>query len=180
MHAEAPPGIEWERAYRTHFKPVWRLLAQLGIAERELEDLTHEVFLTAFRREDAFDASRPMLPWLFGIAYRLASDHRQRASSTREEMTEEVPDQAVISGPTGETAVARRQARALLTEVLDSLDLEKRAVFVMHELDGMTVPDIANAVEVPVATAYSRLRLARTQFDAALKRLRAKVGHESA
>jgi RNA polymerase sigma-70 factor (ECF subfamily) len=175
----APPGVEWEGVYRAHFKPVWRFLARLGVRPAEVEDLAHEVFLTAFRRADAFDPSRPVQPWLFGIAFRLASDQRQRASSTREQAVDEVPEVVSISGPTAEKAVLARQARALLDEVLESMDLEKRAVFVMHELDGMTVPDIARTVEVPVATAYSRLRLAREQFDAGIKRLRARVGHES-
>lgn len=175
----SPPGVEWASVYREHFKPVWRFLARLGVQPSELEDLAHEVFLTAFKRADAFDPSRPVLPWLFGIAYRLASDHRQRAGSTREEVVGEVPDTAEISGPTAEKAVLARQARVLLDEVLESMDLEKRAVFVMHEFDGLTVPDIARTIDVPVATAYSRLRLAREQFDAGVKRVRARVSHES-
>jgi RNA polymerase sigma-70 factor (ECF subfamily) len=176
-----PEGLVWEDVYRAHFKPVWKLLARLGTPKNELEDLAHEVFLTAFRREDAYDPARPLRPWLFGIASRLASDHRQRAFVQREDVTDEVPERAAtISGPVAEKAVERRQAQSLLTEVLASLDGEKRAVFVMHELEGMTVPDIAKVVDVPVATAYSRLRLARDQFEAAVQRVRARVSHESA
>ena len=113
----------------------------------------------------------------YGIAYRLAADRGRLASATREQPTDELHEVA-SSGPTAESAVAARQARALLDEVLASIDIEKRAVFVMYEFDGLPVPDIARAVDVPVPTAHSRLRLARRQFDAGIQRLRAKEHHD--
>lgn len=175
----APPGgLAWESLYAQHFKAVWRFLARLGVRPAELEDLAHEVFLTAFRRADVFEAGRPMLPWLLGIAFRLARDLRERAASTREVLDEAPGAEIAISGPTAETAVARRQAKQWLDEVLESMDLEKRAVFVLYEFDGVPVPEIARTMQIPVATAHSRLRLARQQFDAGVKRLRARVTHE--
>lgn len=170
--------LDWEAVYGEQFKPVWRFMARLGVRSAELEDLVHEVFLTAFRRVDAFDAERPILPWLMGIAFRLASDNRRRATTTREVLEASPGVDMANSGPTLEANVARREARHLLDEVLDSMDLEKRAVFVMYEYDGVPVPEIARAVQIPVATAHSRLRLARQQFEAGVKRLRARVADE--
>lgn len=175
----APPGgLAWESLYAQHFDTVWRFLARLGVRPAELEDLAHEVFLTAFRRADVFETGRPVLPWLLGITFRLAKDLRERASSRREVLDESPGTEVAISGPTAENAVARRQAKQLLDEVLESMDLEKRAVFVLYEFDGVPVPEIARSMQIPVATAHSRLRLARQQFDAGVKRLKARVTNE--
>lgn len=176
-HAPPPGAVNWESVYREHFKAVWRFLARVGVRTADLEDASQDVFLTAFKRGAVFDPTRPVLPWLYGIAYRLAADRGRLASATREQPTDELHEVA-SSGPTAESAVAARQARALLDEVLASMDLEKRAVFVMYEFDGLPVPDIARAVDVPVPTAHSRLRLARRQFDAGIQRLRAKEHHD--
>jgi RNA polymerase sigma-70 factor (ECF subfamily) len=177
-----PAAFDWEEVYRANFKPVWRFLARLGVRPEHLEDVTHEVFLTAFRRLDSYDATRPVTPWLFGIAFRLGGDFKRLSFIRREQPAEESASEPVTetSGPLAEKAVAARQARAMLDEILESMDLEKRAVFVMHELDGLQVPEIARALDLPLATAYSRLRLARQQYDAGVKRLKAKVGHGSA
>jgi RNA polymerase sigma-70 factor, ECF subfamily len=176
---DAPPvsAMNWEGVYREHFKAVWRFLARLGIRAGDLEDVAQDVFLTAFKRGSFFDPTRPVLPWLYGIAFRVASARKRLVSSTREESTDILPELAFPES-TAEAAVAKRQARAILDQVLASIDLEKRAVFVMYEFDGMTVPDIARAVDVPVPTAHSRLRLARQQFNAGIQRLRAKANHD--
>ena len=190
MEATAPPAPEpgsgpvptrfdWEAAYRDHFKAVWRFISRLGVRPEHVEDVTHEVFLTAFRRLDSYDTSRPLAPWLFGIAFRLAGDFKRLAFIRREVPQEaEVHEVAATSGPVAERGVMAREARVMLEEILETMDLDQRAVFVMHEFDGLPVPQIAQVVDIPVATAYSRLRLARQQFNAGVKRLKAKVGHE--
>ena len=65
------------------------------------------------------------------------------------------------------------EARAVLMKALDALDLDRRAVFVMHELDEIPVPEIASTLDIPLNTAYSRLRLARADAAAAIQRFRA-------
>lgn len=67
-----------------------------------------------------------------------------------------------------------REERALVARALDTLDLPHRSVFVMHEFDHVTVPTIAEALGIPLGTAYTRLRAARTDFAAAVRRLGAK------
>ena len=54
---------------------------------------------------------------------------------------------------------------------LDALDLDRRAVFVLYEIDGVPMDQIAASLAIPVNTAYSRLRIGRTEFRAAAKRL---------
>lgn len=158
-------------AYEAHFPHVWHTLRRLGVRQADLEDATHDVFVVVHRRWADFDPSRPVKPWLTGIAYRVAADERRRARHRREQVSEPgfAHDQPA-KGRTPDELVAARQARALVQAALDGLDFDKRVVFVMHELEGMSAPEIAAVVEVPVNTVYSRLRAARARFKQAVKR----------
>ncbi len=165
---------EFRATYEAEFSYVWQSLRRMGAKERDLEDLAHDVFVTAYRRRADYDPTRPIRPWLFGICYRLASDFRRRAYHSREL---EVDAPEVSDGlPTPDDALATQQDRKLLLEALDSLDDAKRAVFVMHELNEHTMPEIAETLGIPLNTAYSRLRLARGEMGAVVKRLLAKRG----
>lgn len=116
--------------------------------------------------------ARPARPWLFGIALRLASNHR-RTRRRRREVDAELPDQIDrAAGP--DAQVAQRQAQALVFAALDELPDDQRAVFVLHELEGQPAPAIAADLGVPVATIYSRLRLGRERFARAVQRRRGK------
>lgn len=164
--------VTFEALYDAELDYVWTSLRRLGAREADLEDLTHEVFLTAYRRLADYDRSRPLRPWLFGIAMRIASDHRRKASTSRE-VHGEVPVVAdPRSGPEEDAAAA--QQRRLLSEALDTLSDELRAVFVMHAVNDHPVPEVAEALGVPLNTAYSRLRLARAALTTALQQLRDK------
>lgn len=71
---------------------------------------------------------------------------------------------------TPDRALERRQAQHLVHRALDVLDLDKRAVFVLHDLDDTPIPEIARALGIAEGTAYSRLRAARSEFTAAVRR----------
>jgi RNA polymerase sigma-70 factor (ECF subfamily) len=166
------PEFDFEASYHRELAGVWRYLYGLGARGAELEDLTHDVFLTAFRRRHTFDPSRPLLPWLCGIAFRVFSDARKRAHRQLE--VGDVGVDIASDDPSMEAQVASRQAAALVEQALGTMDLEKRAVLIQHEIQEQSVPDIAEGLGIPVATAYSRLRYARTQFAAAVKRLQSR------
>ena len=87
----------------------------------------------------------------------------------------EHPD-AVDTLPGPEQALARKQGLALIYEALQSLDMDKRVVFMMHDIDGVAMPEIASSLDVPLNTCYSRLRLGRKLFKTAVKRVRARKG----
>lgn len=154
---------------------VLHTLRRLGVRERDVEDLTHDVFVAVHRNLSAFDPSRPLRPWLFGIAFRVASDYRRRARFLREVECEAEGDLADASPPADEQ-LASAQARRLVILALDDLALDRRAVLILHDIDGHSVPEIARALSIPLNTAYSRLRLAREQFKAAVKRIRLRRG----
>jgi len=65
-----------------------------------------------------------------------------------------------------------------VARALDTLDFDRRAVFILHEIDGVAIPEIARALEIPSNTAYSRLRLARADFGAAVRRLHLQGGQK--
>lgn len=152
-----------------HFRYVWSSLRRLGVREGDLEDLAHEVFLRVHANLDEYDPARPLRPWLFGFAYRVAADHR-RLARHRIELTGVVAE-AVDPHPPADERFAAAEDRALMKQALDQLDVERRAVLVLHHLDGVPVAEIAAVLGVPVNTAYSRLRLAREQLAQTLKTL---------
>ena len=170
--APTPGTVDFPSLYKQEFGYAWRTLRRLGVRESDLPDLAHDFFIVVFRHISDYDSSRPVRPWLFGIAFRVVSDYRRSARFARETL-DDAPDVVDRAQPADEQ-IAERQARAAVMRVLEQLDLDRRAVLVMHDLEGQPVPEIAAALAIPVATAYSRLRLAREDLAAAVKRLRAR------
>jgi RNA polymerase sigma-70 factor, ECF subfamily len=158
--------------YRDHAAFLWRALRRLGVRDADVEDVCQEVFLVVHRKLGDFAHRSSLRTWLYSIALRCASDYRRRAHVKREATTSQVVD-APIDAPQP-TSVADRQARAMLDEILDTLDEPKRAVFVLYELEELTMAEVAEAVGCPLQTAYSRLHAAREAFEAGVKRRQAK------
>lgn len=170
--ADGAERVEAEQLFDQHCDYVWNTLRRLGIARAELEDLTHDTFVAVFRQWRSYDASRPLRPWLFGFALRVASDHRRRARHRFEVVGDEV--EVADHAPGAVELLVQKERAALAQRVMHSLELGRRAVFILHELDGVTLPEIATALEIPLGTATSRLRLARQDFAAGVKRLQSR------
>ncbi len=172
--ASTAPALDFRTVFEAEFDYVWHSLRRLGVRERDVDDLTHDTFIVVYRTLDQYDRARPMRPWLFGIASRLAANYRRRAQHRGDVMEPhaELADQTLGADET----LAARQATALVLAALEALDDDRRSLFVLHELDGVTMPEVAAALSIPLNTAYSRLRLAREQFSAAVRRLRAARG----
>jgi RNA polymerase sigma-70 factor (ECF subfamily) len=157
--------------YDAGFSYVHHTLRRLGVRDADLEDITHDVFIRVFRHQADFDVTRPLKPWLFGFAYRTAQEYRRKAVNRREVLLDVELDTASPS-PAPDESAAENQARAQLLVLLEGLSLEQRAVFVLHDLDACTMPEIAESLCIPLNTAYSRLRLARAQLETSLNRMR--------
>jgi RNA polymerase sigma-70 factor, ECF subfamily len=151
--------------------------ARLVVGDRDAEDVAQEVFLRLYQalvRGD-FDPTASPLGWLRTSTYRAARDRRRRL--VREQLAAQDHD----LNPVDETlmadterALAVRQQWAFLLELMDTLEPERRLVFVMAELEQMTAAEIAEVLELSPNTVSTRLRLARADFDAALTRKRAE------
>jgi RNA polymerase sigma-70 factor (ECF subfamily) len=160
--------------YEAHKGFVWACLQRFGTHPSELEDLFQEVFLVVHRRLSSFDTAAPMRPWLFGIAMRVASNHRRRAYRRRERPAGETLNEMSAPHASPETLAAESEARRTLSAILDRMPLDKRAVFVMFEVEGLDCQEIADQLGVPVGTVYSRLHAARKTFEKALRQHRAR------
>ena len=152
--------------YRANFVHVWHTLRRLGVRERDLEDVAHDVFIVAHGRLHTFDDTRPMRPWLSGIAWRLASDYRRRARYRLEVVGHAKEPMGHRRGP--DEQLAETEARDLVARALTTLPEEQKIVFIMKEIDGFSVPEIAQALDLPLNTLYSRLRLGRSRFRTAV------------
>lgn len=168
--AQSSGPARFESIFRTELPYVLATLRRLGARTADLEDLAHEVFVVVHRRFADYDASRPLRPWLFGIALRVASDDRRLARRRWERGDEGETETAVAREAGPEHAAIEAERRALVLRALDALDLDKRALIVLHDIDGEPMPEIAHVLGVPLNTAYSRLRLARERFREALRR----------
>ncbi len=171
---DARAAPEFDDVYREHFPYVWRSLRRLGVAPVDVEDLTHEVFVVVQRKLGEFDGRRPVKPWLFGIAFRLASEERRRARHRFELVlpTCEGP----CAGPGADDLIESDDRRRLVLECLQGLDAPQRAVLILLDIDGEAAADVAAAMNIPLATVYSRLRAARRNFAAAVRRAKLRRG----
>jgi RNA polymerase sigma-70 factor, ECF subfamily len=168
------PVPDLGQVFDEHFAYVWACLRRLDVRGADLEDQAHEVFLKVHRHLADYDPTRPIRPWLFAFVYRAASDYR-RLARHRVEVLGACPEVVDQERP-ADLRIQAAEERALLLAALDTVELERRAVVILHELDEVPVPAIALALGIPVGTAYSRLRLGREDLAAALKRLRKQRG----
>lgn len=154
--------------YQNEFARLCGLLRRLGVPDKDLEDAVHDVFIVVHRRWEDLDPDRPAAPWLSGIAVRVASQWRRKASVRHETAME--PVEQPTQGPDALGLLEGRRAQARVVAALDALAKEQRTVFVLNQLEGFTIPEIATSLGIPLNTAYSRLRLARERFvDAVLR-----------
>jgi RNA polymerase sigma-70 factor, ECF subfamily len=160
---------DFTAVYRAHFAYVIRALRRLGVREADLPDLAHDVFVVVHRKLSSFDPSRPMKPWLFGIAFRTALDKKRKHASFKESLSDDAGERNASPTPAADDLVAAREAHDVVMRALDALNDDQRAVFVMHELEGLSMPEICDVVDAPLNTLYSRLRLARDAFTTAVR-----------
>jgi len=167
------PLSDFERLYAEQVDYVARALRRLGAPTADLKDLCQEVFLAAYHRQATFDATRPVRPWLFGIAFRALSALRNRAHVQRE-----VPDHDadLALAPGLDEHVTQAQSRQLVLRALQKVPEDRRAVFILHDLDECAAPEIASSLGIPLNTVYSRLRVARVEFVQAVRRIESQKG----
>ncbi len=167
--SSSPPAPDLSAVFDEHFDYIWSTLRRLGVRDADREDLVHEVFLKVHTRLGDYDANRPLRPWLFGFAYRVAVDYH-RLARHRVEVLGRLGDTPAANVPADE-AVAESEEREFLLSALDTIDLERRAVLVMHDVDEVSTHEIARQLDIPLNTVYSRLRLARKQLANAVTKL---------
>ena len=165
--AVEPDFLDCVGVFEAQFDYVYHALRRHGISPNDAEDLVQEVFLVMWRRWSEYDTSRPLRPWLGGIAFRVAYNYRQRSGR-------EVPGGIVDAedeAPSPEDRLDSHSARALVLRVLAALPEKYRALIVSHDLDGVPMREIADTLRVPLFTAHTRLRAVWMVFAKAVRRL---------
>lgn len=157
--------------HETHGDFVWASLQRLGARQPYLEDLFQEVFVVVHRRLDSFEERSRLTTWLFGICVRVVAAYRRRAYVRFERPTEESHGGEPSTACTPDTDLARKQALARLDEVLNAMDLQKRAILLMAVVEEMPSEEIATILGIPVGTVYSRVHHARKEFQRILTTL---------
>lgn len=153
---------ELANAYAEYGRYIFRVLRRLGVPDTALDDAVQDVFMVAWRRQDAFEGRSSQRTWLYGIARRVARDHRRaRLQSRRHDP--EVDAIHSSSSPEADTESARAARR--VDAVLAHMSTLLREVFVLAEIEQLPVTEIAEIVQAPLNTTYSRLRLARAKFS---------------
>jgi RNA polymerase sigma-70 factor (ECF subfamily) len=172
--AEVPAFAE---LYQEHFDFVWRSARRLGVGEAAIEDFVQEVFVIVHRQLAGFEGRSQLRTWLYGIVLRAVREHHrvaQRVDRRRgfasEDAHEARPDERALP----DERLALAQALHILERVLEEMPLERREVFVMSELEQMTIPEICALTGEKLNTVYSRLRLAREEFERSAARYRAR------
>jgi RNA polymerase sigma-70 factor, ECF subfamily len=176
---EPSATLTFEEVYEGNVDYVWKTVCRLGVPRPAVEDAVQEVFVVVHRKLASFAGRSSVRTWLFQIARRVVHDHRRTARRKAPPSAEPVPDLGAVAADesTSPDASARRsEAARVLYELLDKLDTDKREVFILAELEQLAAPEIAQVLGINTNTVYSRLRLAREAFNAALARHRARDG----
>jgi RNA polymerase sigma-70 factor (ECF subfamily) len=163
------PAPSFVAIYYKYFDFVWSSTKYLGVGPDGIDDVVQEVFMVIHSRLHTQQHPEAMRSWIYGIVRRTVSTHR-RSSRARAGLEARWEQARVVPPSTPLQLTERAEQVELLASLVSELDEAKREVFVAAELEEMTVPEIAEALEIPLNTAYSRLRAARQVFEERLAR----------
>ena len=166
----APPARDaatFEHVYATEFPFVWRCLRTLGVPSAALDDAAQDVFIVVHRQLATFRGESSLRSWLFGITRNVASNHRRGAARKQAPLvalSEAPPD----GGPGPLETAQDAEAAAFVQRFMAALDEDKRTMFLLGVLEELTMPEVAEALAIPLNTAYTRLRRVRAEFEHAV------------
>ena len=166
--------VSFEQVYSTYVDFVWRSALRLGVDEAAADDVVQQVFLVVYQRLCTFEGRSTLKTWLFAILLRVAREQRRvlRRKSPHRAHESVDPDLVADGAVNPHEALSRAEASRMIDVLLNSLDGDKRVVFVMAELEEMTASEISLATGLTPNAVYSRLRAARTDFERAASALR--------
>jgi RNA polymerase sigma-70 factor (ECF subfamily) len=166
-HASAAPAFD--ELFSSFAPYVGRTLRFLGVAEANLEDACQEVFVVVHRRLRELDSSAGARAWIRQICVHVAQNERRRVRRCREDVIGEPIE--IATAPMQHGDVEKSEMRTRLLALLDTLSEDQRRVFVLYEIEELTMAEVAAAVSCPVQTAYSRLHVARERMAQALRKV---------
>lgn len=162
--------------YEEYFDFVWRAARRLGVSSGAVDDVVQETFLVVHRRF-AEERSSTVRAWIYGITVHMVRNHRRSLRRKSPHALGDAgpePDDLADRSPGPELQAQKAQAARTLHAILEGLDEDRREVFVLVELEQLAAPEVAEATGAKLNTVYSRLRLARADFDEAVRRHHAR------
>ncbi len=178
--AQAGPALSFDDVYDAYVDFVWQSARRLGVSEAAADDVVQQTFVVVHRRLLDFEGRSSLRTWIFSVLLRVVREHRRsmRRKSPHWMQSapadpDELPDDAREADPF--EALSRAEAARVIEELLESLDEDKREVFVLAELEQMTAPEIAEVTGLVPRAVYSRLRAARTDFERAVSAWRRRA-----
>jgi RNA polymerase sigma-70 factor (ECF subfamily) len=175
-HSEAPLPPQQASCLETfhlELDYVFQTLQRLGARRAEIDDLLQEVFIILHRNWSTLDTTRPLRPWLFGVAFRVVRSHRRRRQREAPYAVLDPEDEA--RNP--EDSLDAKESLNLLSEALERVPLSRRAILIRHDLNGADVTEIARDLSITKFGVYARLRKGRKELASAMRRLQAtRVG----
>jgi RNA polymerase sigma-70 factor (ECF subfamily) len=156
--------LNFDTVYEENFAFVWRTARALGVPPALIDDAVQEVFIVVHRRLSDFRPEASVRSWVFGVVRRVAKDFRR--SDKRRGSSVEVTDEHLGSAKGDPYVVAtHNQALRLVEDFALTLDDERRALFVLSELEQMPTPEVASALDLNINTVYSRLKALRQNLS---------------
>ena len=165
-------AVRFRTMVDANFDFIWRSLRGLGVPAASIDDAAQHVFWTASQKLSTIAVGSER-SFLFATARGIASNARRSQHRSRELLDDEAIASHVDRAPDPEQAAATREARRVLDRILDGLSEDLRAVFLLYELEGQTMAEIASILGTPMGTVASRLRRAREEFQSAARRYQA-------
>jgi RNA polymerase sigma-70 factor (ECF subfamily) len=176
---EVAPRVSIDRAsvFAHNVQFVARTLRHFGVPDADLEDVCQEVFLVVYRRLVEFEGRAALRTWIYEICWRTAQAHRRRLGRDAQR-NEPLAGEPHVD-PQQPAELERVRMRERLRALLDELDDDKRAVFVLYEIEELSLREVAEIVGSPLQTVYSRLKAARAVVRETATRLGLCEGDES-
>jgi RNA polymerase sigma-70 factor (ECF subfamily) len=157
----------FDEVFEAHLAYVLHCLRRFGVQERDVDDVAQDVFVAVHRQFAEYDPARSAKAWLFSFAAQIAANHRRLARHRREVADDSIPESAAATRT--DEPLQRAERLAWIVGVLDRMTSDRRNALIMHDMDGLTAPEIAAALRIPLNTVYSRVRRARDEFRSLAK-----------
>jgi RNA polymerase sigma-70 factor (ECF subfamily) len=167
----AEEQLSFDEVYDRYFDDMWRALRRLGVPEMSAEDAAQDVFVIVHRRLSEFEGRSQLRTWIYGVALNVARSYRRKLARARSSV-----DTLSASESTPDRDAAQTQALQIVDETLQAMDVEKREMFVLKEIEELTAPEIASILDLKLPTVYTRIRAARIQFTDLLRQRRREGG----
>ncbi len=164
--------LDLSAAFKEHGRFLARSILRLTGDGPHVEDILQETFIIAHRKQATFESRSTLRTWLYGIASNLCLHHRRKLARELNAL-EKAAKEPTESRAGPDKAVEAAQNKALVEAAMQALPFKQREVFILYEIDGMDGPSIAQLLEVPLNTVWSRLRLGREAFTKDVRRRRA-------